>query len=278
MVKHPGKTPDRHGSGNDAGTVERTAPGLAFGRWLAGMPGRRLLDWGQAQVAEAVDNVFGYYAVQLGLPVLDALVGSRIPHLIRVQAGMAPVHAGGWQPAVRVARLEELPFESHSIDLVVLPLQLECSADPHQLLREVDRVLRPEGRLVVLGINPWSLWGLRQGLPAWAGGHFLPETNALISAPRLRDWIRLLSFEPDATVYGCHAWPVNGHGWLCRSRQLFERAGERWWPVCGAGYVLSAVKRVHGMRLIGPVWRGVPARGRAVAGVGSPCCHPPRSG
>ena len=132
-----------------------------------------------------------------------------------------------------------------------MPHRLEDCTDPHQLLREVDRVLRPEGRLVVLGINPWSLWGLRQALPGWLGGGFLPHAGALIGAPHVRDWIRLLSFEPDDTVYGGYAWPFLRQEWLARSQRFLERAGDRWWPVCGAVYLVCAVKRVRGMRLVG---------------------------
>jgi len=48
-----------------------------------------------------------------------------------------------------------------------------------------------------------------------------------------------------------------------------EKAGDRWWPVCGAVYVVSAVKKVAGMRLITPAWkRKMRRRGaRAAAGV-----------
>ena len=31
-----------------------------------------------------------------------------------------------------------------------------------EALREVERVLVPEGRVVIFGLNPMSLWGLRQ--------------------------------------------------------------------------------------------------------------------
>ena len=57
---------------------------------------------------------------------------------------------------------EELPFATHSIDLVVMPHILEFAEDPHQVLREVERVLVPEGHVVITGFNPASLWGLRQ--------------------------------------------------------------------------------------------------------------------
>ncbi|MCQ4062135.1 class I SAM-dependent methyltransferase, partial [Klebsiella pneumoniae] len=67
------------------------------------------------------------------------------------------------------AEFEELPFESQSLDMIVLPHVLEFSEDPHQLLREVERVLMPEGRVVITGFNPMSLWGLRHAaLKRWA--------------------------------------------------------------------------------------------------------------
>lgn len=236
--------------------------------WPLHQPGSQWLAWAEAEVATAITNFFGYYAVQLGEPGLDALATSRITHRIRVLEGTEPPPACTWKPDLRVGQFDELPFDSHSIDLVVLPRRLECSPDPHRLLREVERILRPEGHLVVLGINPWSLWGLRQGLPGWAGGRFLPAGNTLISPSSVRDWIRLLGFEPDATRYGCYAWPAVERRWLARSQRLLEQAGDRWWPVCGAAYLLRAVKRVHGMRLIGPAWRSVRARNGVAATVG----------
>lgn len=251
----------------------------AWTEWLATPPGRYLLQWEGRQLACAVGNVFGYYAVQLGMPALDALADNRMPHRIRVLQGTRPVAEGEWQPDLRVADYGELPFASQSVDLVVMPHRLEDCTDPHQLLREADRVLRPEGRLVVLGINPWSLWGLRQALPGWLGGGFLPHAGALIGAPHVRDWIRLLSFEPDDTVYGGYAWPFLRQEWLARSQRFLERAGDRWWPVCGAVYLVCAVKRVRGMRLVGPAWRGVPARRGAAVAVGgrSSSCREPAS-
>jgi SAM-dependent methyltransferase len=57
---------------------------------------------------------------------------------------------------------DALPFPNQSLDLVLLPHTLELARDPHDTLREVERVLVPEGRVVIVGFNPASLWGLRQ--------------------------------------------------------------------------------------------------------------------
>ena len=65
--------------------------------------------------------------------------------------------------------LLDLPFEAQSVDLLVMPHTLEFTSDPHRLLREAERVLMPEGRLIILGFNSLSLWGARQSLGKVAG-------------------------------------------------------------------------------------------------------------
>ena len=73
-----------------------------------------------------------------------------------------------------ICRYDELPFASQSIDLVALPHVLEFTDDPHEVLREVARVLMPEGRLIITGFNPLSLWGMRQGMRRLGTESFLP--------------------------------------------------------------------------------------------------------
>jgi ubiquinone/menaquinone biosynthesis C-methylase UbiE len=87
----------------------------------------------------------------------------------------------------------QLPFAAHSIDLVVMPHVLEFRADPHQILREVERVLIPEGEVLITGFNPISIWGLRRALPN-CPGHF-PWNGHYLSVRRLKDWLQLLGFE-----------------------------------------------------------------------------------
>jgi len=220
--------------------------------WRQSPPGRYVLDWEQAHLDEAVADVFGYHALQCGEPALDALRANRMPHRFRALLPADALPAD--HPAVRVEHFEELPFETQSLDLVVLPHVLEFAQDPHQVLREVDRVLRPEGRLIVTGFNPVSLWGARQLALRGPFRSFLPREGHFIAVPRLRDWCKLLSFEPERARYGCWRPPCRTQLWLDRTRFL-ERAGDRWWPICGAVYLLGAVKRVRAMRLIGKAWR-----------------------
>jgi SAM-dependent methyltransferase len=155
-----------------------------------------------------------------------------------------------------------LPFATSSLDLVVLPHILEFDANPHQILREVDRVLVPEGSVVVAGFNPFSLWGMRRALsgrngpPPWQGRY--------LSVPRLRDWFALLGFETRSGAFGCYAPPVRQEKWLQRWH-FMEPAGDRWWPMLGAVYILQAIKRQHGLRLITPKWKDRIAQAKALA-------------
>ena len=230
----------------------------AWETWLASPPGQYVMRWETEQLSHSVVDVFGYYALQLGFLELDALAANRMPHRIRVSKEASDLQDPLLKLDLFVGGFEELPLESQSVDLVVLAHQLEFSDDPHQVLREVDRVLRPEGRLVVVGMNPLSLWGLRQSIVLRPLVPFLPPTSQFIGVPRLRDWMKLLSFEIDSGQYGCYVPPCRTQKWLDRT-QFMEKAGDRWWPICGAVYMVSAVKRVRGMRLVGPVWKRRPA-------------------
>src|SRR3546814_19954436 len=95
-----------------------------------------------------------------------------------------------------------------------------------------------------------------------------------VSLPRLKDWFKLLSFELDRGRFGCYAPPCTSQAWLDRW-SFMDAAGDRWWPVCGAVYVVSAVKRVAGMRLVGPTWKTAKKRVQRQAVVTGR--HPDRS-
>jgi len=248
--------------------------------WLQTAPGRYLLDWERAQFDQAVADIFGYHALQLGMPALEALGSNRMPHrwLALDAAGFASPPAADAAPAPAGGDAEScssgvgvgsrlglrtdysaLPFPENSLDLVILPHTLELNADPHATLREVGRVLVPEGRVVISGLNPASLWGLRQ----WRAhlmrrvGHgepYLPDRGEFIGYWRLRDWLRLLNFEVESSRFGCYRPAVRSAGWLARFEWM-DRLGARWWPIFGAAYFIVGVKRVHGMRLMSPAWK-----------------------
>jgi SAM-dependent methyltransferase len=235
--------------------------------WLHTPPGACAQAWMQQQADLALADVFGYHALQLGMPGLDGLRSNRMP--MRWLAGLNAQELVDAQALGRAAVLQcdslALPFESASMDLLLLPLTLDVSVDAHQTLREVERVLVPEGRVLLFGMNPASLWGLRQkrahlyrrmGL----GQLYLPGAGEFIAQRRLRDWLGLLGFELERCTFGCYRPALRSSHWLQRYAWM-EDCGARYWPILGAVYSVLASKRVRGMRLIGPAWKRQPALG-----------------
>jgi SAM-dependent methyltransferase len=197
--------------------------------------------------------------------VLDAASGASAPYAFPRDLGRAGnglgsgaaqgLPAGLPAPAGRSAvwcDLLDLPFEAQSVDLIVMPHTLEFTSDPHRLLREAERVLMPEGQLIILGFNSLSLWGARQSVGKVTGRPFVPAAVDLIAFTRLKDWIKLLGFDLERGRFGCYRPPLGSEQWLSRYG-FMEAAGDRWWPIFGATYMIKAIKRVRGMRLVGPL-------------------------
>ncbi|WP_158901390.1 methyltransferase domain-containing protein [Burkholderia sp. L27(2015)] len=272
-------------------------PIIDWPAWTVSPPGRYVLDWEQSQLDQVVSNIFGYHALQLGMPQLDALRENRMPYRglvldaalgtsapfalpgATMQASGASAQDSRQKSAVAPSSpagrstiwcdFLELPFDAQSVDLLVLPHTLEFTPNPHGLLREAERVLMPEGQLVILGFNSLSLWGVRQTVSRMTGSQFVPAAHDLIAFNRIKDWIKLLGFELDRGRFGCYRPPLLTDKWLARCA-FMEAAGDRWWPIFGASYMITAIKRVTGMRLIGKAWATKPALAPALAPVATP--------
>ncbi|MDR1662019.1 MAG: class I SAM-dependent methyltransferase [Azoarcus sp.] len=216
--------------------------------WLQTPLGGYFAAWEQARLDAMLADIFGYNALQLGLADVDLLRANRMP--LHICAARTPP-SGGTSAKVLVDETA-LPFASTSLDLALLAHVLEFSASPHHVLREVERVLVAEGSVVICGFNPYSLWGWRRRRARGRGQW--PWRGQYLSAQRVRDWLILLGFEIQSSQFGCYAPPVSRPEWLGRWRRL-DCVGQRWWPVCGAVWIMHGVKRVAGARLIQPNWR-----------------------
>lgn len=245
-------------------------PIISLAPWFDTPAGRYVRAWEQARLDELTADIFGYNAVQIGLPCMDSLAANRMPNKWHTESALLSIkQRDPIQRVVLTHDFAELPFATQSVDLVVLPHVLEFAHEPHQILREVDRVLIPEGQVIVCGFNPISMWGVRQGIGRITGTHFLPLHGEFISVPRLKDWLKLLNMEVNRGHFGCYKPPFQTSKWLQRFAFL-EQAGDRWWPYLGALYMVQAIKRVKGMRLVGPALQrstnrmsaGVPATNR----------------
>jgi SAM-dependent methyltransferase len=211
--------------------------------WFETELGQYVLGREQAWFDAVAADLFGFHAMQLGQCGVDSLRANRMPHRF----------CSGLEEADLFCLPEHLPIASQSLDLLVLPHALEFSPHPQQLLREAERVLRPEGRLLIAGFNPLSLWGLRRRFQRDAEDW--PWRGRFIHLSRLKDWLDLLGFEPVGGRMACYAPPLDRRSWIDRFAFL-EAAGDRWWALGGGVYLIHAVKRVRGMRLIAPKWEG----------------------
>lgn len=219
--------------------------------WYSTALGQQLALQEQELLHATLANLFGYHLVQVGrLDSADWLAASRVSH--RVVLDFPGCHGGHSREGYLVGEPQCLPLQSDSIDVVVLPHVLEFSHFPHEVLREVERVLIPEGHLVMLAFNPWSLWGTWRPLAGWQGR--TPWCARFLGTTRLKDWLALLGFDV-ITVQGYFFGPPFQSDAMMRRLGFLERMGERFWPVMGASNLLVARKRVTTLTPIRPRWR-----------------------
>jgi SAM-dependent methyltransferase len=223
--------------------------------WFSTTPGKELLAVEQVYLEHLLAECFGYYLLQvgsLGLQ-LDTLRMSRI----KSQVVLVPDAADAFSERCVVSDSQNLPVASDSIDTVLLSHTLDFSRNPHQLLREVERVLIPEGHVLIVGFNPWSLWG------AWRllrmRGNKVPWCGHFISSWRVHDWLSLLGFEIKAERAGMFRPPLKHERMMQRLGFLEWIGGRLWSPLAGV-YVILAVKRVARLTPIKPAWKLRPRR------------------
>jgi len=149
-----------------------------------------------------------------------------------------------------VCQYQELPIASDCIDLVVLPETLQHSQTPHQILRESERVLIPEGHIILLMANPVSWMQVKQSIVGWLTGNNSGLKS--IGRFRLKDWFRLLGFELVSEVPVCitdqkiqqgnmYSWFKKASGFICNYLSSY--------------YIIVAKKKVSTMTPIRPSWR-----------------------
>ena len=236
--------------------------------WLRSPLGQRVYALERRLASEALAQVFGWQLLQIGLwGDDDGLIADGRTQRRSVLAWHGE-RASERVPFIR-SRTDALAIASDSVDAVVLPHTLEYEPEPHEIVREVGRVLSAEGHLIVFGFRPFSSWGLRH-LVARDG--FPPGLERLIGEGRLRDWLKLLGFEMvDARRY---LFTLPWGSSAPRSQRLLERTGRQVWPLFAGGYLLKARKRVYTLTPIRPRWR---LRPKVVGGLIEPTTRSPHA-
>ncbi len=206
---------------------------------------------------DALADVFGFELLQIGRwgGANELSASARTQH----RRWIAPDARG---PGAIRAEFHALPIASASVEAVLLPHTLEHAPEPHELLREVERILVGEGHVLVCGFNPYGPWGLRHLV---SRGRFPPVSTRLMSEGRTRDWLRLLGFEVvDARRYlFAPPWARR----VCEGGGLLESHGATFMPPLAGAWLIKARKRVRTLTPIRPQWQ---RRLAVVGGIAEP--------
>lgn len=218
--------------------------------WFRSPLGKHVFAAEEEEMQDILPNMFGYHILQYGYSAeSDYLSSSRIKDKTILFLDETEVSSD--INAVYTSA-EDLPVATDSIDVIVLPHILEYSKDAHKLLREMDRALIGDGRVVIIGINPISLWGLWHLFLCWWGE--MPWSGKLFPITKLKDWLSLLDFEIEKTKCFFFSPPLRNEKFLKKFVPL-ERLGRYCWPILGGIYIVVAKKRVVPLNPIKMQWR-----------------------
>lgn len=229
--------------------------------WFAQPCGQLLLENEQAVINELLPSLFGYHLLQMSMSeTVELSQASPIHHRISLMT-RPNTNQSVQKKCCLVSDFDQLPIESDSVDVVVLHHVLDFSPNPHQVLKEVNRILIPRGHVIIIGFNPFSLFGL------WKAFASLFTNNphwrySSIAKRRLFDWFKLLDLEKAKVTHTFFRPPCTS-AILLRRLSFLETAGKKLNMPFGGAYVVLARKDVgaiipikapwekHGKRLMG---------------------------
>lgn len=195
-----------------------------------------------------VAKFFGYHLLKIG-----PLSGQVDCHLSPIKHQVTVAHCRDKSGVI--ADIDDLPFIEHCVDVCVLGHALEFSADPHHVVREANRVLIPNGYMVITGYNPFSFAGLNKLIPFRRKQ--IPWKEQFFTPMRVKDWLELMGFEILDDIRVLHSTLANKDSAESNSKvvKLWQQFASRYFPSLGSIYVIVAKKRVHPLTPIKPKWR-----------------------
>ena len=207
--------------------------------WFLTVPGRSLMQTERDYIGQVLPDLFGYHILQVGsLAGTDYLEATRISHKITLLIDDKEFMVSD---SSILCSCESLPVASESMDVMVLPHLLEFASNPHQVLREMERILIGEGHVVIIGFNPWSFWGLWRVLVRWWDN--APWCGRFLGVSRIKDWLLLLDFETVSTEYFYYRPPLRKKN-LMDKLLFMEKLGRLCCHYLGGVYMVVAKKRV----------------------------------
>ena len=171
-------------------------------------------------------------------PYLGSFRGeaSRLGALMPAEQGALVWPSSGHVNTVMVEEAM-LPLEDASVDRLLAVHSLEVSERAGPLLREMWRVLAPEGRLLIIVPNRRGVWARLDTTPFGYGRPY--------SRGQLERLLTEAMFTPIEWTAALYMPPINGH-WLVRWATMFERAGARLWPGFAGVIIVEARKELMG--------------------------------
>lgn len=222
--------------------VERTRLSVAAGQWFQQLPASLLLERGQSLIDDELAHCLGYNLLHWGV-VTPLTLPAGLRELVRLGVPGSE--------AELLCSEADWPVRQHAADVVVLQHALEFADSPHRLLHEAARCVRPGGHLLILTIQPWSLWGLRR---LWCRD--VQRDSHLLTAARVTDWLHLLGFAVENRRAGCYCPPLSSPRLCARLERLATAPADLQLP--GAGlYLLRARKLMVGLRPLPERSRGL---------------------
>lgn len=171
------------------------------------------------------------------LPLLDRLTGDTERALAFMPAAQGAVR---WPPVGRsrtvLVETDELPLGDACVDRVLMVHGLEFAEDPERVLREIWRVLAPNGRLVLVVPNRRGLWAQFDHTPFGSGRPW--------SRRQLARLLREAMFTPSGFSEALLFPPFERESLLSLAFPL-ERAGRRFWPLISGVIAIEATKLVY---------------------------------
>lgn len=204
-------------------------------KWYQQASGSWVLTLESEELSRILKNIRGVYLVQMG-GSLDLAHSKKSPIFTHIQLTSQFINNSilsiqtGWR---------ELPLLPNSVDVIVLVHLLEFIDYPVKLLQEIFHALKPNGQLIILGFNPWSLWGLKKtfsrGVP-WKGKFW--------SRAQVKRWLINFNYSILYSKTFCHGLPSQKK--LARQTRAFiETAAQLALPASGGIYLLVAKKKVY---------------------------------
>ena len=225
---------------------------ISLESWFQTHYGQYLLQREREALTQVMPELGAHRMMHLGVTPGQLLTG-EFNHLHSFSIG---TQSDTQTDCEAMASYDSLPLPSETVDTVLLHHALEFSQYPHEVLKEVARVLTPCGHLVLVVLNPNSLFGLTKWPARLLSSQAIWRHHSLRHR-RLLDWLRLLNCQPIKAVSGSFPLPVQ---WPRTDDQagFTERIGQKYRLPWGAFYIVVARKYVARPTSPGPRrWKSI---------------------